>query len=94
MKEEAVSHAIHWAKTGQGYFTMEEKVNEYIAATGANSAINNNEVSIRAGRMSVALGIDIQCIRSLTKAQEQNLYNTLVEIVENGVPQQRSGLHR
>ena len=34
LKESAVYSAAHWAKTGFGYFTMRDKVNAYIDATG------------------------------------------------------------
>ena len=39
LKESAVYSAAHWAKTGFGYFTMRDKVNAYIDATGANKAL-------------------------------------------------------
>ena len=30
LKESAISTSVNWAKTGFGYFTMREKVNDYM----------------------------------------------------------------
>ena len=49
LKESAVYSAAHWAKTGLGYFTMRDKVNAYIDATGANKAIDDDQEAIRHG---------------------------------------------
>lgn len=94
LEKEAVESAVHWAKTGMGYFTMDKKVSDYIEVTGANSAIGNDQDAIRHGRRAAALRINIMSISELTKAQEQLLHDTLIEIAENGVRQQRSGMHR
>lgn len=91
---EAVRSAIHWAKTGIGYFTMEQKVNDYIAATGANSSIGNDEAAILHGRRAAALRINIMSISELSKDEEQKLHDRLIEIAEEGAMRQRSGMHR
>lgn len=91
---EAVRYAVHWAKTGLGYFTMEEKVNDYIAATGANSSIGGDEAAILHGRRAATLRINIMSISELSKAEEQKLHDRLIEIAEEGAMQQRNGMHR
>lgn len=94
LESEAVSSAVHWAKTGMGYFTMEKKVNEYVSATGADQAIGNDEAAILHGRRAAVLRINIMSISELSKAQEQTLHDTLIKIAEDGVRQQQNGFHR
>ena len=94
LEQNAVNAAIRWAKTGTGYFAMEDAVNKYIDAIGANRAIGNDPEAIRLGREAAALRIDIESIHALTKDQEQRLHDTLMKIVEDGVPQPRRGLRR
>jgi hypothetical protein len=94
LEQNAVNAAIRWAKTGVGYFTMEEAVNKYIEAVGANRAIGNDPEAIRLGRKAAALRIDIESIHALTKDQEQRLHDTLMKTVEDGVPRQRRGFRR
>ena len=91
---EAVRYAVHWAKTGIGYFTMEQKVNEYIEATGANRSVGSDEAAILHGRRAAALRINIMSISELSKAEEQKLHDRLIEIAEEGAMQQRNGMHR
>ena len=45
LKERAVCSAAHWAKTGFGYFTMRDKVNDYIEATGANKPLSTSPMT-------------------------------------------------
>ena len=94
LKNEAIRAAIRWAKTGVGYFRMEDAVNKYIEAIGANRAIGNDPEAIRLGRKAAALRIDIESIHALTKDQEQRLHDTLMTTVEDGVPRQRRGFRR
>ena len=86
--------AIKWAKTGIGYFAMEDAVNKYIDATGANRAIGNDPEAIRLGREAAALRIDIESIHALTKDQEQRLNDALMKIARDGVPRQRRCFRR
>ena len=92
MKEQelsALKETAHWAKTGFGYFTMRDKVNAYIDATGANKAIDNDQEAIRYGREAAALAINIDAIHLLNKAEEQKLNEELISIA-NDLPQTRS----
>ena len=89
LKESAVYSAAHWAKTGFGYFTMCDKVNAYIDATGANKAIDNDQEAIRYGREAATLAINIDAIHLLNKAEEQKLNEALISIADD-LPQTRS----
>ena len=89
LKESAVYSAAHWAKTGFGYFTMRDKGNAYIDATGANKAIDDDQEAIRYGRESAALAINIDAIHLLNKAEEQKLNEALISIADD-LPQTRS----
>ena len=94
LKQNAVNAAIRWAKTETGYYTMEDAFNKYIEAIGADNAIGNDPEAIRLGREAAALRIDIESIHALTKDQEQRLHDTLMKIVENGVPRPRRVFRR
>ena len=94
LEQNAANAAIKWAKTGVGYLTMEDAVNKYIDAIGANRAIGNDPEAIRLSRRSAALRIDIDSIHALSKEQEQILHDALMKIAEDGVPRQRRGFRR
>ena len=94
LEQIAADAAIKWAKTGMGYFAMEDAVNKYIDATGANRAIGNDPEAIRLGREAAALRIDIESIHALTKDQEQRLNDALMKIVRDGVPRPRRCFRR
>ena len=94
LEQIAADAAIKWAKTGMGYFAMEDAVNKYIDATGANRAIGNDPEAIRLGREAAALQIDIESIHALTKDQEQRLNDALMKIVRDGVPRPRRCFRR
>ncbi len=94
LEQKAANAAIKWAKSGTGYFAMEDAVNKYIDATGANRAIGNDPEAIRLGREAAALRIDIESIHALTKDQEQRLNDALMKIARDGVPRPRRGFRR
>ena len=94
LEQIAADAAIKWAKIGMGYFAMEDAVNKYIDATGANRAIGNDPEAIRLGREAAVLRIDIDSIHALSKSQEQKLYDALMKIAGDGVPRQRRGFRR
>lgn len=94
LKESAVYSAAQWARTGFGYFTMRDKVNAYIDATGANKAIDDDQEAIRNGREAAALAINIDAIHLLNKVEEHRLNEALISIADD-LPQTRSrGFHR
>ena len=94
LKESAVYSVANWAKTGLGYFTMRDKVNAYIEATGANKALDDDQEAIRYGREAAALAINIDAIHLLNKSEEQKLNEALISIADD-LPETRSrGFHR
>lgn len=94
LKESAVSASVNWAKTDLGYFTMRDRVNDYMEASGANKAISDDQEAIRYGREATALAINIDAIHLLTKSEEQKLNDALMRIADD-LPQTRSrGFHR
>ena len=94
LEKSAVNAAIRWEMTGIGYFSMEDAVNKYIDAIGANRAIGNDPEAIRLGREAAALRIDIESIHALTKDQEQRLNDALMKIARDGVPRPRRCFRR
>lgn len=93
-KEQAVKLSVLWAKTGLRELSMRDAVNDYIEATGANHAIDNDEQAILYGRRAVALRVSIEAINSLNKGELQRLDRKLMEIVSEDMPRQQHGLHR
>ena len=93
-KEQAVKLSVLWAKTGLRELSMRDAVNDYIEATGANHAIDNDEQAILYGRRAVALRVSIEAINSLNKDELQRLDRKLMEIVSEDMPRQQHGLHR
>lgn len=93
-KEQAVKLSVLWAKTGLRELSMRYAVNDYIEATGANHAIDNDEQAILYGRRAVALRVSIEAINSLNKDELQRLDRKLMEIVSEDMPRQQHGLHR
>lgn len=94
LKESAVSSSVHWVKTGFGYFTMRDKVNDYLEATGVNRAISDDQEAIRYGREAAALSINIGAIHLLNKAEEQKLNEELMRIADDLPQTQSRGFHR
>lgn len=94
LRDKAVDLAVKWAKTGFGYFSFEKAVNDFIEATGANRAVNNDPEAIMYGRRAAALRININSIMYLDKEQLNKLHDTLIRIAEDGVREQGQHLSR
>ena len=93
-KEQAVKLSVLWTKTELRKLSMRDAVNDYIEATGANHAIDNDEQAILCGRRAVALRVSIEAISSLTKDELHRLDRKLMEIVNEDMPRRQHGLHR
>lgn len=93
-KEQAVKQSVLWVKTGLRELSMRDAVNDYIEATGANHAIDNDEQAILYGRRAVALQVSIEAISSLSKDELHRLDRKLMEIVNEDIPRQQHDLHR
>ena len=93
-KEQAVNLSVLWAKTGLRELSMRDAVNDYIKATGANHAIDNDEQAIMYGRRAVALKVSIEAINGHTIDELYRLDRKLMEIVEEDMPRQQRELHQ
>jgi len=94
LKESAVSASVHWAKSGFGWFTMRDRVNDYIEALGVNTAIDDDQEAILHGRRAAALAINISAIHALTKQEELKLNEALIGIAQQIPRTQHRGFHR
>jgi len=95
LEHSATTAAIAWAKSGIGYTAMQRTVNDYIEATGANRAVNDDKEAILHGRRAAATRINICAIHALTEPQEERLHDALMQIAADGVTSKRTGgLHR
>lgn len=92
LEQSATNAAIAWAKSGVGYENMKRIVNDYIEATGANRAINNDAEAILNGRRAAATRINVCAIHALMKPEEQHLHDALIQIATDGV--ERRNIHR
>lgn len=94
MRDRAVDLAVNWAKSGIGYFTMRQSVNDYLAACGCDDAVDHNHEAIVHGRRAAALEINVRSIALLDKVQEQQLHDELIRIAESDAPTYDRGFHR
>ena len=61
-RQTAVNALISWAKTGWGYYTMRDAVDNYLEACGANRPSIGGEETILAHRKIAANRLAIDCI--------------------------------
>lgn len=94
LEQSATNAAIAWAKSGNGYENMKRAVNDYIKATGANNTIGNDAEAILHGRRAAATRITICAIHALTKSEEKNLHDALIQIATDGVERRSFYRHR
>lgn len=94
LEQSATNAAIAWAKSGVGYENMKRIVNDYIEATGANRAINNDAETILNGRRAAATRINVCAIHALMKPEEQHLHDALIQIATDGVERRSFYRHR
>lgn len=94
LEQSATNAAIAWAKSGIGYENMKRIVNDYIEATGANRAINNDAEAILNGRRAAATRINVCAIHALMKPEEQHLHDALIQIATDGVERRSFYRHR
>ena len=95
LKEATAEQAIRYARTGLGYFTFREMVNDLMEKSGANRACGNNQEAIILGRKAVALDIARDTITPLTVEQCRRLTAELERIaVDDVVLQEHRGFRR
>ena len=82
-RQAAVNALISWAKTGWGYFSMHNAVDNYLESCGANRPSIGGEETILAHRKIAANRLAIDCIYALSKEELSNVDKELVGIVSD-----------
>lgn len=92
-RQAAVNALISWAKTGWGYYSMRDAVNDYLEASGANRPSIGGEETILAHRKIAANRLAIDCIYALSKEELSKVDRELEGIVKDK-SKQSIGFHR
>ena len=92
-RQAAVNALISWAKTGWGYYSMRDAVDNYLESCGANRPSIGGEETILAHRKIAANRLAIGCIYALSKEELSKVDRELEEIVGD-VPLQYRGVKR
>lgn len=66
-RQTAVNVLISWAKTGRGYYSMRDAVDNYLESCGANRPSIGGEETTLAHRKIAANRLEIDCIYALSK---------------------------
>lgn len=88
-RQAAVNALISWAKTGWGYYSMRDAVDNYLESCGANRPSIGGEETILAHRKIAANRLTIDCIYTFSKEELSKVDRELEGIVSN-VPRQGS----
>ena len=70
-RQTAINALISWAKTGWGYYSMRDAVDNYLESCGANRPSIGGEETILAHRKIAANRLAIDCIYALSKEELQ-----------------------
>ena len=89
----AVNALISWAKTGWGYYSMRDAVDNDLESCGANRPSIGGEETILAHRKIAANRLAIDCIYALSKEELSKVDRELERIVSN-VQRQGYGMKR
>ena len=92
-RKEAAEALIQWATTCMGGFTMRNKVEAYLEASGANLPSIGGDAAIIAHRQIAAKHLLLDCITPLTKTQLDRAAYELSTIAAT-LPHQSRSLHR
>ena len=93
-RQAAVNALISWAKTGWGYYSMRDAVDNYLESCGANRpSIGGEETILLAHRKIAANRLAIDCIYALSKEELSKVDRELERIVSN-VQRQGYGMKR
>ena len=68
-RQAAVNALISWPKTGWGYYSMRDAVDNYMESCGANRPSIGGEETILAHRKIAANRLAIECIYALSKEE-------------------------
>ena len=69
-RQAAVNALISWAKTGWGYYSMRDAVDNYLESCGVNRPSIGGEETILAHRKIAANRLAIDCIYALSKVDK------------------------
>ena len=84
LEQDAVSAAMQWATTGEGYSKMVDAVRKFLDARNGNYRRDgNNSEFILLRRFHTVQWIMVNCMFELTSEQEKRLHDTLMAIVED-----------
>ena len=92
-RQTAVNALISWAKTGWGYYSMRDAVDNYLESSGANRPSIGGEETILAHRKIAANRLTIDCIYALSK-EELSKVDRELERIAMVLPRQSTGIHR
>lgn len=92
-RQTAVNALISWAKTGWGYYSMRDAVDNYLESCGANRPSIGSEETILAHRKIAANRLAIDCIYALSK-EELSKVDRELEGIAMVLPRQSTGIHR
>ena len=92
-RQAAVNALISWAKTGWGYYSMRDAVDNYLELCRANRPSIGGEDTILAHRKIAASRLAIDCIYALSKEELSKVDRELEGIVSN-VPRPGRGIRR
>lgn len=92
-RQAAVNALISWAKTGWGYYSMRDAVDNYLELCGTNRPSIGGEDTILAHRKIAASRLAIDCIYALSKEELSKVDRELEGIVSN-VPRPGRGIRR
>ena len=92
-RQAAVNALISWAKTGWGYYSMRDAVDNYLESCGANRPSIGGSEAIFVRRKIAANRLAIDCIYALSKEELSKVDRELERIVSN-VQRQGYGMKR
>lgn len=88
-RQAAVNALISWAKTGWGYYSMRDAVDNYLESCGANRPSIGGEETILAHRKIAANRLAIDCIYALSK-EELSMVDRELEGIAAVIPMQEN----
>ena len=92
-RQTAINALISWAKTGWGYYSMRDAVDNYLESSGANRPSIGGEETILAHRKIAANRLTLDCIYALSK-EELSKVDRELERIAMVLPRQSTGIHR
>ena len=91
-RKAVVNALISWTKTGWGYYSMRDAVDNYLESSGANRPSIGGEETILAHRKIAANRLTIDCIYALSKEGLCKVGREL-ERIAMGLRRQSTGIH-